>query len=180
MPKKRLPGKRASARRKSNSSSRRKTERLRNAQLHAQKRALSVLRRMRRTGASLAAACRAEHMDPRTARKLLGKQLRRSRSSKRYIATKSDRLLRNMKSPTATGMVPTTIRGSKEASILGRYLSTVGKFLRGKANADALREFEGKSVGGRPLITDLDTLRKLAHAGALQPEDIYAGPQVSS
>lgn len=180
MPKNRLLGKKASARRKANSSSRRKTKRLTNAQLQAQSRALSVLGRMRRTGASLGAASREEHIDPRTVRKFVGKQLRRSRSSGRYKATKSDRLSRDMLSPTSQGMAPVTIRGSKQASLLGEYLSTVGKFLRGKAKADALQKFAGKSVGGRSLITDPDVLRTLAHAGALQVDDIYAVPQVSS
>ena len=63
--------------------------------------------------------------------------------------------------------------------MLGRYLSAVGQFLR-TGEAGLLAEFEGKSVGGRPLITNPDTLAELAQAGALQLDQIYALPESSS
>jgi hypothetical protein len=137
-------------------------------------RALHVLARMRRTGSSLTSAAKEEHIDPRTVRKYLRAELRgRSR------ATKADRRRRDMLIPTTLGNSPVTVRGSKQASQLGRYMSAVGKYLR-TGDVDALAEFQGQSIGGHALITDPGTLSVLAQAGALTLDEIYALPESSS
>ena len=140
-------------------------------------RALHALARMRRTGQSLTAAAREVHIDPRTVHKYLGDELRRSKG--RHLATKSDHRRRNMLVPTALGPIPVAVRGSKQATQLGKYMSAVAKYLR-TGDAEALAEFEGKSTGGHPLITDPETLGSLAQAGALQLDEIYAVPEASS
>jgi len=91
---------------------------------------------------------------------------------------KADRQLRRMYVPTSRGKVPATIRGSKQASQLGRYLATVGNFLH-TGKKDGLSEFEGVVIAGHILITDPETLSALAQAGALQLEDIYAASGTS-
>jgi len=144
----------------------------------AQNRALHVLARMRRTGETLTAAAREEHIDPRTVCKYLGPELRGLREG-RTQPTKVDRRRRGMLVPTLLGNVPETIRGSKQASLLGRYMSAVGYFLR-TGNAKRLKEFEGRSIAGHLLITDPETLTSLAQAGALQLDEIYALPESSS
>jgi len=143
------------------------------------KRARKVLARMRRTGETLTAVAREEHIDPRTVRKHVGAELRGLAREGRTRPTKADQRRRNMLIPTTLGMSPIVVHGSKQASQLGRYLSAVGKYLR-TMNADALGEFEGQSIGGHPLITDPDTLSFLAQAGALQLDEIYAVPESSS
>jgi lambda repressor-like predicted transcriptional regulator len=137
-------------------------------------RALHVLARMRRTGLTLTAAAREEHIDPRTVRKYLGPELRR-----RARPSKTDRRRRDMLIPTALGTSPVTVRGSKQASLLGRYMSAVGKYLR-TGEVGALAEFQGQSIGGHALITDPDTLSVVAQAGALTLDEIYAPPESSS
>ena len=137
-------------------------------------RSLHVLARMRRTGASVTAAAREEHIDPRTVRKYLKGELRR-----RGRATRADRRKRDMLIPTALGNAPVSVRGSKQASQLGRYMSAVGKYLR-TGDAEVLAEFEGQSIDGHPLITDADILSSLAQAGALTLDEIYAVPEASS
>jgi hypothetical protein len=137
-------------------------------------RALHVLARMRRTGSSLTAAAREEHIDPRTVRKYLKAELRG-----RGKATKADRRKRDMLVPTTVGNAPVTVRGSKQASQLGRYMSAVGKYLR-TGDVDSLAEFEGKSISGHSLITDADMLSSLAQASALTLDEIYAVPEASS
>jgi hypothetical protein len=137
-------------------------------------RSLHVLARMRRTGASLTEAAREEQIDPRTVRKYLKTELRG-----RGKPTKVDRRRREMLVPTTLGNSPVTVRGSKQASQLGRYMSAVGKYLR-TGNVDALAEFQGESIGGHSLITDRDTLSVLAQAGALTLDEIYALPGASS
>ncbi len=142
-------------------------------------RALHVLARMRRTRVTLTSAAREEHVDPRTVRKYLGSELRRSAGHKARRPTRADRRVRHMLIPTALGNVATIIRGSRAASRLGRYMSAVGKYLR-TGETDALSEFADKSIGGHRLITDPDTLSALAQAGALELDQIYALPAVSS
>lgn len=137
-------------------------------------RALHVLARMRRTGASLTAASQEEHIDSRTVRKYLKTEMR-----SRGTPTKSDRRKRDMLVPTSLGNAPVTLRGSKQASELGKYMAAVGKYLR-TGDVKGLARFEGKSIGGHALITDPDLLSSLAQAGALSLDEIYATPEASS
>lgn len=137
-------------------------------------RALHVLARMRRTGSSLTVAAREEHIDPRTVRRYLSTDLK-----ERGKATRGDRRKRDMLVPTTVGNAPVTVRGSKQASELGKYMSAVGKYLR-TGDVEGLGKFEGKSIGGHALITDPDLLSSLAQAGALTLDEIYAVPEASS
>lgn len=137
-------------------------------------RSLHVLARMRRKGASLTEAAREEQIDPRTVRKYLKTDLRG-----RGKPTKVDRRKRDMLVPTTVGNAPVTVKGSKQASELGKYMSAVGKYLR-TGDVEALGKFEGRSIGGHPLITDPDLLSSLAQAGALTLDEIYAVPEASS
>ena len=72
------------------------------------------------------------------------------------------------------GFEPETIRGSKQASLLGRYTNAVGHFYR-TGDVERLREFEGQEINGRPLITDREVLTELAQAG-LQLDELYVHP----
>jgi hypothetical protein len=137
-------------------------------------RSLHVLARMRRTGVSLTAAARQEHIDPRTVRDYLKTEMRA-----RGKPTKVDHRNRDMLIPTTVGNVPVTVRGSKEASELGKYMSAVGQYLR-TGDVEGLARFQGKSIGGHPLITDPDLLSSLAQAGALTLDEIYAVPGASA
>ena len=137
-------------------------------------RAPPVLARMRRTGSSLTVAAREEQIDPRTVRRYLSTELREHGKEREGIAESA-----NMLVPTAVGNAPVTVRGSKQASELGKYMAAVGKYLR-TGDVEGLGKFEGKSIGGHALITDPDLLSSLAQAGALTLDEIYALPEASS
>ena len=141
-------------------------------------RALAVIARMRRTGKSLAAASHDENIDPRTVKKYVGAELK-TLADGSTAPTKTDLRQRNMLVPTSRGAIPVVVRGSHEASQLGRYMSAVGHYLK-TGNTSALQEFEGQSIGGHRLITDLSTLSHLAEAGSLQLDSIYALSESSS
>jgi hypothetical protein len=133
---------------------------------------------MRRTGETLTNTARQEHIDPRTVKKYLAAELR-GLSQGEIQPTRADRRRRNMLIPTSRGTEPVKIRGSEEASQLGRYMSAVGQYLK-TGDTDTLLEFEGQSIGGHRLITDPTTLNHLAEAGSLQLDSIYASPESSS
>lgn len=150
-----------------------------NKSLKAYERALRVLARMRRTEQTLTTASRDEQIDPRTVRKYVRADLRDLKKERQTVATKSDRRHRRMLIPTRAGTANAVVRGSREASQLGRYMSAVGAYLR-TGEAAGLMKFEGQSIAGHPLITDPDQLTYLAEAGSLQLESIYALPESSS
>jgi len=152
-----------------------KTQRFRQSTYN---KALRVLGNMRRTGKPLNAAAREEHMDARTVRKYLGSELKTRRQG-RARPTRSDKRLRKMFVPTALGVSPVRVRGSKQASLLGKYMSAVGKYLR-TGEIETLKEFEGKAVSGNSLITDPQLLTALAQAGSLELDGIYALPGAAS
>jgi len=152
-----------------------KTQRLRHSTYN---KALRVLGNMRRTGKPLTAAAREERIDPRTVRKYLGTELK-GREHGRLRPSKNDKRSRRMLVPTASGVSPVKVRGSKQASLLGKYMSAVGQYLR-SGDTESLKNFEGKSISGNPLITDPETLTALAQAGSLQLDQIYALPGSAS
>jgi hypothetical protein len=127
-----------------------------------------------RRGESLSRAARAEHVKPATVKKYVGGQLRHHAPGKRWKSTKSDRLTAYLNVPTPLGPVTVPVRGSRERSRLARYNVALARWRRGEPGADAeLAAFEGQTVGGHPLITDVGLLATLEDAGALDFEELY-------
>lgn len=143
------------------------------SQAEARNRALHVLARVRR-GESLTKAARAEHVKPTTVRKYLGTQFHQDAPGKRWKPTKSDRLTAYMNVLTPLGPMTAPVRGSRERVRLGRYNVALRKWRLGLPGAEAeLAAFEGQTVGGRPLITDVKLLATLEDAGVLEFEELY-------
>ena len=137
-------------------------------------RALRVLSRTRR-GESLSQAAREEGTKAATVRKSLPKHFRQDAPGKRWQPSKSDRLTEQMNVLTPLGPVAVPVRGSRERSRLGRYDIALRKWRRGLRGGEAeLAAFEGQTVGGHPLITDVKLLATLEDAGVLDFEELYA------
>jgi hypothetical protein len=137
-------------------------------------RSLRVLRRTRH-GESLSQAASAEHIKPATVRKYLGKQFRQEGPSKRWVPTKSDRLTMPMNILTPLGRTPAPVRGSRERKRQGQYEVALRKWRSGVPGAEAeLAAFDGQTVGGHPLITDVKLLATLEDAGVLDFEELYS------
>jgi hypothetical protein len=143
----------------------------------ARTRALHVLAKMRRDKLSLAEACRLEHIKPSTLLRNVGAAVRQDKPGGRYRAVAGDKFRRDLQIPTALGPLAVPIYGSKNATEVSSYLNAIAVYLR-KGDASRLRQFKGKTVGGRgqkiKLITDPETLSSLALAGALQFDQLYA------
>jgi hypothetical protein len=139
----------------------------------ARNRALHALASMRR-GESLSQAARAGHVKPATVKKYVGSQLRHDAPGKRWKSTKSDRLTAYLNVPTPLGPMTVPVRGSRERSRLARYNVALARWRWGQTGADAeLATFEGQTVSGYPLITDMNLLATLEDAGGLDFEELY-------
>jgi len=130
-----------------------------------------------RSGATLAQASRKFHIDPRTALRLGRPALRKLRNG-RWVARKSDRLLRVLPMPTPKGLIDIGVPDSRQATLVGNYWNAVDLH-RGTGDSSALRPFQEKYItdadGKRvPFMTDTDELDRLASAGQLSFESLYA------
>jgi hypothetical protein len=132
---------------------------------------LAVLARMRSRGESLSQAASLEHTTPRTVRKLVGKQLKRSASG-RYSATRGDTLRRDLSVLGFDGYEPVVVRSWKKAQLAAEHLVAVGRFLR-TGDTEWLKPFVGKRVGGVELLTDPDRLNILAEADLVRLDSLY-------
>jgi hypothetical protein len=139
-------------------------------------RVTAVLARMRKRGESLSQAARAEHSTPRTVKKFVGEQLRRSASG-RYSPTSSDRLKREINVFGANGYEPVTVSTSKQAQLASGHLIAVNRFLR-TGDTEHLKPFRGKRIAGVGLLTDPKRLREFAEADLVKLDGLYRDNRV--
>jgi hypothetical protein len=138
---------------------------------------LRVIKRMRADSLSLRKAAQQEGVSPQVVTQLSGRALKK-RNNRSYAATHRDSLLRVVLLPTSSGMRELALRDSQAASLVGRYHAAVKEAVL-FGHYSGLREFKGRTVkdasGIRiPLITDPDELVRLASAGVLTFNSIYA------
>lgn len=138
-------------------------------------RVVTVLARMRRGGESLSQAARAEHTTPRTVRKWVGNQLKRSTSGS-YSVTAGDTLKRELNVLGYHGYERAVVRSFKQAHLASEHLIAISRFLR-TGDARLVRPFRGKRVGGVRLLTDLDRIREFAEAGLVKLDSLYRNGQ---
>jgi hypothetical protein len=163
-----------------------KIRRAKRPEAKARKRAIRVLRRatdprvaralglMRREGASASAAAREERIKLNTLRKHAGRYLYRSGPGKPWKARSEDQLRFSMTVLTSRGPLDVVVPNSRERKLLSQYDFALRMFRAGEDGADtALRAFEGKTVGGHTLITDIKLLIELEEAGQLDFEGFY-------
>ena len=137
-----------------------------------------VISKMRTERVSLQKASKEFGIDPRVVLKLGHSAVRKQRNGK-YIARKTDRLLRILSVLTREGRREIAVRNSRQASQLGRYWAAVQRYLQ-TGDDSALREFQNKKITDasrqrHPLVTNLDQLNTLGSAGVLSFESLYAG-----
>lgn len=133
-------------------------------------RSLAVLARVRR-GEPLSRAASNERTTTRTVLKYVRKQLKRN-SSGRYRATRGDTLRRDLNVLGFDGYEPAVVRSWKQAQLAAEHLIAVGRFLR-TGDAEWLKPFIGKRVGGVELLTDPERIEILADAEAFKLDGLY-------
>jgi hypothetical protein len=137
-----------------------------------------VISKMRTERVSLRKASKEFGIDPERVLRFGRSALRKRRNGK-YVARKTDRLLRIMSVLTAEGRREIAVRDSRQASLLGSYWTAVQRYLQ-TGDDSALRKFKGKKITDASrkrhlLITDLSQLNTLGSAGVLSFESLYAG-----
>ena len=70
------------------------------------------------------------------------------------------------------GYEPVVVRSSKQAHLASEHLIAVGRFIR-TGDAEWLKPFVGKRVGGVELLTDPDRLGIFADAGLVKLDSLY-------
>ena len=149
---------------------------LRPAERRARDRALDAVQLMRREGMSLSQAAKQAGTTPNAVRRHADRALELSPSG-RYRAKAYDRLVREVWFLTPEGKVILPVRDSRSASKIARYMGAVDHYLQ-TGDDRRLRRFRDKGVWVekrfRPFITDLDVLDRLADAGEVSFEELYA------
>ena len=131
-----------------------------------------------REGATLPKAAREFGLAPKTVI-TFGRSALRKQKNGRYVAKKTDQLLRVVNVLTARGRKEIATRDSRQASLIGGHWAAVQKYLQ-TGDDEALLKFKGKSivdasVKRHRLLTNLAQLNRLASAGVLSFESMYAG-----
>ena len=108
----------------------------------------------------------------------LGRPAMRKRNG-RYVATKTDHLLRVHSTLIVKGKKEIATRDSRQATLVGGHWAAVQRYLQ-TGDDSALLRFKGKRVtdaSGKKhlLLTDLKELTRLGSAGVLKFESMYAG-----
>jgi hypothetical protein len=134
-----------------------------------------ALGQMRREGVSASTAANREKMKLNTFRKGAGRFLYRSGPGKPWKARDDDQLSFSMEVLTRQGRISVIIRNSSERRLLHDYEKALRMFRGAEDGAeDELKKFEGKTVGGYELITDIKVLIELEEAAELDFESLYS------
>jgi hypothetical protein len=131
-----------------------------------------------REGATLPKAAREFGLAPKTVM-TFGRSALRKQKNGRYVAKKTDQLLRVMNVLSKEGRKEIATRDSRQASLVGSHWAAVQRFLQ-TGDDSALLKFAKKRVvdarGKRyALLTDPKELERLGSAGVLSFESLYAG-----
>ena len=136
--------------------------------------ALAALAYMRRENVSLAKAARETHIKANTVLRHVGSAFYRSGPGKPWKAANADSLRAQMRVLTPTGPVNAIVRSSRERKRLSQYEYALRQFRAGVDGAEKeLEKFQGLSVGGHVLVTDLNQLIELEEAGKLDFDELY-------
>jgi len=127
---------------------------------------------------TLPKASREFGLDPKTVI-TFGRSALRKQKNGRYVAKKLDQLLRVVNVLTTEGRKQIATRDSRQASLVGGHWAAVQKFLQTGDDSALLKFAKKRIVDARrkryPLLTDLKELERLASAGVLRFESMYAG-----
>jgi hypothetical protein len=134
--------------------------------------ALSALSLMRREQLSLKEAARKLDISPNVVLRHAKDGLRRSVGG-HYYAKPFDSISRPpMRFLTDRGNVWVTVRDSREATRVSKYMTAIKHYLH-TGRTSLLAPFRGKGIGRHRFVTDPEILDELADAGELEFDALY-------
>jgi hypothetical protein len=140
----------------------------------ARKRSLALLSDFRRHRGTFEELLREHHLDRRTARKHLGRDLRGGGRGQRVRPSKADSRVRELLFPSPSGDVPAKIRGSKAATKLSEFFTDRGKLLGNKLSSEEFEaKWRGVRIAGQEVLADAATIFLRADFGDLKIDDLY-------
>jgi hypothetical protein len=167
-------GSRAKKDRQSKAGSRRYSS-LTARQKATRERALALLSDLRRGDGSYSELLRKHGLDTRTAHRYVGRDLIGGTGGKPVRASKADRRVREVMFPMASGDLPVRTRSSQDATRISDFFHDRDNLLRGKLSADAFQaKWRGVRVAGQELFADSSVIFRMANAGELKLENLYA------
>lgn len=138
-------------------------------------RAINLLSSLRQREASYSALLRKYHLSRRKAERFLGRNLVGGGRGRRVRASKTDRLVRELFVPTPVGDISEPVRGLAAASKLSEFYRDRRKLLLNRISADDFEaKWRGVRVNGQELFADADGIFRMANAGVLEMENLYA------
>jgi len=138
-------------------------------------RALALLSDLRRGEGSYRELLRKHRLDTRTAHRYLGRDLLGGTPGEHVRASKADRRVRELMFPMSSGDVPIRTRSSQDATRLSEFFHDRDKLLRAKLSAHAFEaKWRGVRVAGQELFADTSAIFRMADAGVLKVENLYA------
>jgi hypothetical protein len=155
----------------------RRAIRARNRQSIRDPRVARALGLMRREGVSASNAAHSEKMKLATFKNGAGPYLYRSGPGKPWKARSEDELRFSMIIITRLGPLAVIVPNSRERKLLHDYYFALWMFRASDDRAEAaLKEFEGKTVGGHTLITDIKVLIELEEGGQFDRVENFYTP----
>lgn len=141
-------------------------------QKEIRERVLTTLTLMRREHLPLKLAAKIERIRPAMVIRYAGSALRKSKGD--YLVKPYDRLPRSLNVISPKGMRVSTVRSSRGATQIARYMNAVKNFVRTNDQTD-LRRFRGKRVPGTAynFVVSPAKLKRFADAGILQIDKLY-------
>lgn len=120
---------------------------------------LEVLKLMRH-GLSLSKASKQVGISPNTVRKYIGSALYKKHN--RLIAKKSDNLLRKVPIYKNCGEISITIKGNRQATLVGQYHSAIGRLPHDRSALLPFKKIKIKDSYGKTHTLETNTVKILA------------------
>ena len=151
-------------------------------QQQAKVKGLAAINRVRRgQSKSLSVAAKAEGTTVKAIRKFLPAALVKSRPGQPIRVKAGDPYSARVQILTDAGPITVTARGSRQRDLAGEHRKIYDLVLRNKLPIAALKQFRGKKVGGKELLTNYEELRTQVQAGVLeQLNSLYVSPETSA
>ena len=144
------------------------------------RRVLNFFSDLRSEKGSYSALLRKLHLDGRTVRKYLGRNLLGGKRGRPVRASKTDNLIRELFVPTPVGDVREPVRGLPAATKLSDYYHDREKLLGDKLSPEEFEaKWRGVRVNRRELYSDTAGIFRMEDAGILNLKDLYSdgGPE---